>query len=235
NYASDFDGRRYSIDADAKAKLLLGALRWNGDISAQGRMVDGRPRPASFTQEFQSKRKLLTKTKRKKKTASMQFRDGTVADTQLEPPRKTNNRAPLKPEHTRDVLDPASAVIALTMPRDGDSPCAERLKVYDGRMRFDLRLAFKRNETLQGVSGPGKKAVVCSVRYVPIGGHKLNDKGNERLQKGDAIEVAFRPIADGDFFVPHEVRVKTGYGAARLTARRVEIDLGGGERIALTN
>ncbi|MEO1720462.1 MAG: DUF3108 domain-containing protein [Pseudomonadota bacterium] len=235
NYVSSFDGRRYRIDADAKARLLLGALSWKGNIDASGRVVDGQPVPTAFSQEFRSKRKLFLKTKKKTKAAKLTFRRGNLVDADLQPPRKTHNRAPLRPKHTRGVLDPASAVVALTMPQKRGDPCRRRLKVFDGRMRFDLRVSQKRKQNLTLNDGRQVRAIVCGVKYVPIAGHKLKDDGNKRLQRPGAIEFSLRPVAGGTLYVPHEVRVKTGAGTARLTARRVDITMRGRDPIALTN
>lgn len=232
---TEVKGRRYTTRARAKVKLLLGALTWNGDIRGSGILSDGKVRPARFSEDLLSKRNLIVRKKRKRKTADLTFEGNRVVKSDLVPPRKTGNRAPLKPSHMIDVLDPAAAVLAMTQDRGDGRPCDRRLKVFNGRMRFDLKLRFLRKERLPGAKGPANEGFVCAVTYRPIGGHKLKDRENAKIMKSGSIEIVLRPVPGVDVFVPHQVRVKTRRGTAKLIARKVDILTAERRSIALVN
>jgi len=75
---------------------------------------------------------------------------GIVKELVVDPPTTPNpERVPLTDAHRRGVTDPMSAaLIRVSGSGDPVSPeaCRRTLPVFDGRMRFDLQLSFKRIE-----------------------------------------------------------------------------------------
>ena len=76
--------------------------------------------------------------------------------------------------HKQGVYDPMTATL-LRVPGTGDplSPeaCRTGAAVFDGRMRYELKLDYKRMEMVKadkGYRGPG---VVCAVYFTPIAGY----------------------------------------------------------------
>ena len=92
-----------------------------------------------------------------------------------EPPTSPDpERVPLQEAHRRGVLDPMTAAI-LRVPGNGDTfvpqACNRKLAIFDGRMRYDLQLAFKRLDRVKSEKGYQGTVVVCSVVFVPVAGH----------------------------------------------------------------
>jgi len=63
----------------------------------------------------------------------------------------------------------------MTVPGTGDvlvpKACQRTLAIFDGRMRYDLRLAYKRMDKVMARTGYQGAVVVCSVQFSPIAGH----------------------------------------------------------------
>ena len=78
-----------------------------------------------------------------------------------DPPTAPNpDRVPLTEAHRRGVSDPMTASL-MRVPGNGDTvvpqACQRTLSIFDGRMRYDLKLAFKRLDkvkTEKGYQGP---------------------------------------------------------------------------------
>lgn len=224
---------RYAARGQAHAKLLFGALKWSGSAESQG-LAAAAPKPHSFSFEQVSKRKLLFKSKEKAKRVDMTFDRSGVTGVTLEPHKPPGaNNVPVTLAHMRNVLDPLSAVLALT--RDDGNPCDRKVSVFDGKQRFDIVLSPRGRQSIGGGKAAGAVAAghVCGVRYVPIAGHNRDDAENQNLSDTSKIEVVMRPVPDAGIVVPHEVRVPTLAGDAVLTATRIEITTASRQRIAL--
>ena len=97
----------------------------------------------------------------------MQLASGTVKEYMAEPPNSPDpERVPVQEAHRRGVLDPMTAAI-LRVPGNGDTfvpqACNRKLAIFDGRMRYDLQLAFKRLDRVKSDKGYQGTVVVCAV------------------------------------------------------------------------
>ena len=226
-FNSSVHNRTYAINANAGISALLGIVRWTGITRVSGALAGDSPKPASFSFDFQSSSNTGS--------VRMGFGNGAVKALDLNPPMPDPpGMVPVEPIHIRGVLDPLSAVMAMSRPRDGN-PCNVRLPVFDGKMRFDLVFSKKGEapiaEAAQG--GQAEMLRVCRVRVVPIAGHVENEK-SEQLRRALGIEVAFRAIPSADLFIPHRITVPTFAGSAELVAQTVTIRTQR-EQIALVN
>lgn len=165
----------------------------------------------------------------------MGFGNGAVKSLELSPTLiEPADTVPLQPAHLRGVLDPLSAILALSRPRDGN-PCNQKIPVFDGKVRFDLAFSFKEDAPIADTPrGPAVEMVkVCRVRVLPIAGHR-DDEASTQLKRNTGIEVAFRAIPSAKLFVPHRITVPTFAGSAVLTSHSVHIRTQN-EQIALVN
>ncbi len=218
-FQSTIDSASYSSSGSAKLSALLGAFKWRGSTSSTGVWGRGEPQPSRYAFKY--------KSNSKSGSVDMSFRKGSVADRTLEPPSKPSKRSvPLSEGHLKDVLDPMSAVMALTTGQI-DKPCDRKVAVFDGKHRFDLELSYRRKERIKEArpSGEPDIAIVCGVRYIPIAGHKDN-KSTRYMAAAKGIEVALRPIPSANILVPYEIRIPTFAGSAVLRSQRVEITTG---------
>src|SRR5690606_35647073 len=215
-FESSVDSATYSLAGSAKVSALLGVLKWSGTTQSTGDLTRGAPKPSEYSFKY--------KSSSKSGSVDMKFSKGHVAERKLVPPsRPSNEHVPLTEKHPEGVLDPMSAVLAVTTGQL-DDPCHRTIAVFDGKQRFDIALSFRRKESIKEArpSGEPTVVIVCGVRYIPVAGHKSN-KTIESLAASEGIEVALRPIPSANILVPYEVRVPTFAGSAVLRAQRVEI------------
>jgi hypothetical protein len=90
------------------------------------------------------------------------------------------------------VFDPLTALL---IPADGgDGPseaaCRRTLSVFDGRRRFDLKLAFKRMDKVKADKGYAGPAVVCAVAFQPVAGHRSSSIAGTRLLAPFRMSIA---------------------------------------------
>jgi Protein of unknown function (DUF3108) len=227
SFNSSVHERTYAITANADISALLGVVRWNGLTRVSGALAGNAPRPTGFSFDYQGSSKAGS--------VRMGFANGGVKMLDHNPPLiQPPDTVPLQPVHLRGVLDPLSAVLALSRPRDGN-PCNQRVSVFDGKVRFDLVFSFKEKAPIADAQrGSAVEMLsVCRVRVLPIAGHR-DDEASTQLKRTLGIEVAFRAIPSAKLFVPHRITVPTFAGSAVLLAHSVHIRTQH-EQIALVN
>jgi hypothetical protein len=147
---------------------------------------------------------------------------GTIKDLVLEPPASPNpDRIPLTDAHRRGVIDPLSAGL-MRVSGNGDpvSPeaCRRTIPVFDGRMRFDLQLSFKRVERVQAQKGYQGPVAVCAVQFMPLAGYVPDRPAIKYLIAQRDMEIWLAPIAGTRIVVPFRVSLPTPLGQGVLEA-----------------
>lgn len=225
-FNSNVTGQSYAVSGDAKLSALLGAFHWTGVTRTSGALTSEKPHPAGYTFNFEGTGRAGS--------LKMGFAGDTVTNLAHVPPHVPQpTTVPLREPHLKGVLDPLSAVMALSR-GGGENPCSRKLAIFDGKQRFDLLFSFKRQEHVKDPRPTGQPGVafVCRVKYQPIAGHKVNDETRAMAASQD-IEVSLRPVPSANIYVPHQIVVPTGAGSATLTAVRVQIITQRNEQIAL--
>lgn len=153
---------------------------------------------------------------------SLRVDAGTVKDLKLDPPAETEpERVPVTDASKTGVLDPMTATL-VRMPGNGDlmsaEACQRKLPVFDGRLRYDLTLAFKRMEQVKADKGYAGPAVVCSVHFTAVAGYIPTRAAIKYLQEQRNIELWLTPIAGTRVLVPFRVEGPTPVGRAVLEA-----------------
>lgn len=219
HFNSKVTGDTYALTADAKIDTAIfdyrGDMGSNGAVTAAGISA----RPADY--RFNYKQKTFLK-KKKVKSLNMAFAGAAVSKVTFVPHDKPAEEAiPVTAEHLKNVLDPLSGVMALSL-GNMDNPCVRKLPIYDGKQRFDLVF------TPKGRAGTDH---ICHVKVVPISGHKPGS-GAASVVKGN-IEVVLRPVPKANVIIPYKVTVPTVVGTAELTSHHVDITMPDQQRIAL--
>jgi len=152
----------------------------------------------------------------------MQLSSGTVKDFMAEPPTSPDpERVPIEATHRRNVLDPMTAAI-LRVPGNGDTfvpqACNRKLAIFDGRMRYDLQLQYKRLDRVRSEKGYQGTVVVCAVRFAPIAGHVPTRSVIKYLVELRETEMWLAPIAGTRLMVPYRVSLPTPFGEGLLQA-----------------
>lgn len=182
-------------------------------VESSGRVAGGTFRPAAYQHE------LVKEGERDRVRIS--FAGGRVDSVSVEPPpKRRRDRVPLADRHFRRVVDPLSAMMMLSNQTLGPEMCNRTLPIFDGEMRYDLQLSFKRTERVSGFSGP---AHVCAIRYRPIAGHRPKRSGVKFLQSNEGMEIWMAAIGEG-VVAPVKARVPTPYGPLVLSATRLSLD-----------
>jgi hypothetical protein len=147
---------------------------------------------------------------------------GTVKDLIVDPPTTPSpDRIPLTDAHRRGVIDPMTAgLIRVSGNGDPVSPeaCRRTLPIFDGRMRFDLQLSFKRIERVQAQKGYQGPVVVCGVQFMPLAGHVPERAAIRYLMAQRDMEMWLAPIAGTRVVVPYRIALQTPLGQGVLEA-----------------
>ncbi|MBN9264149.1 MAG: DUF3108 domain-containing protein [Hyphomicrobium sp.] len=110
-FNSSVHERTYAISANADISALLGFVRWNGATRVSGALAGNGPRPAGYNFDFRGASKAGS--------IRMSFGSGAVTTINFNPPMPDPpGTVPVQPAHMRGVLDPLSAVLSLSRPKD---------------------------------------------------------------------------------------------------------------------
>jgi len=217
HFKSTVSGDAYTLVADGKIDTAI--FDYRGDMKSRGSVIatGTGTQPADYTYNY--KQKTFLKKKRLK-NLNITFNGPAVA-TVTPPENLSSPYILVKSEHLRNVLDPLSGVMALSIGNLAN-PCAQKLPIYDGKQRFDLVF------TPKGKAGSDH---VCNVKLVPVSGHKPGE-GAGSVVNGN-IELVMRPVPNANVAIPYKVTVPTIVGTAELTTERVDITMPDQQRFAL--
>ena len=211
----DVSDDQYSASAvGGTAGLLKTFASGTGSSSAQGRVVNGALVSNNYTAS--------TTTSKKTETIHMVLNNGTIKKYGIEPePPVDPDRVPVTDAHKKGVFDPMTGSM-LRVPGTADplSPeaCRGSAAVFDGRMRYDLKLEFKRMETVKSEKGYRGPVVVCAIYFTPIAGYIPDRPVIKYLTTARNIEIAFAPILGTRILVPFRMIIPTYLGIAMLEA-----------------
>ena len=196
------------------AGLLKTFTSGSGTGSSQGRVVNGVLVPTNYSAS--------TTTSKKTEAIHMVLINGAIKEFVIEPePPVDPDRIPVTDAHRRNVLDPMTGSL-LRVPGTADplSPeaCHSGTSVFDGRMRYDLKLDFKRMETVKAEKGYQGPAVVCAIYFSPVAGYIPDRPVIKYLTAQRNMEIAFAPVAGTRILVPFRMVIPTPLGTAMLEA-----------------
>jgi hypothetical protein len=225
-FESSVHEQSYSLTGSAELNALVGIFNWQGITRSSGSVAAEQPKPAAYTFDFSSNSK--------NGSVKISFNDSGVSNVTSVPPHAPSRTSvPVREHHLKDVLDPLSAVMALTRARSAN-PCGRKISIFDGKQRFDLLFSFRRRERISETRRSGQPGIgyVCRVRYIPIAGHRDNDE-TRQMAGTTGIEVALRPVPSANILIPYQITIPTIAGSAVLTSERVDITIPGMRQIAL--
>ena len=198
----------------ATSGLLRVFASGQGQSAASGSISGGQLVPSSYASRIV--------TGDKSDEVRMVISAGAVKELAANPPTVASpDRVPVTDAHRRGVSDPMTASL-IRVPGSGDTSvpqaCQRTLSIFDGRMRYDLQLAFKRLERVRSERGYQGVAVVCAVRFSPIAGHVPERYAIKYLVQLRDIELWLAPIAGTRVMVPYRVTVPTPLGLGVMQA-----------------
>ncbi len=196
------------------AGLLKAFSGGTGSGASQGRVVNGALVANAYT--------ATTTTQKKSETIRMVLANGVVKDFSIDPaPPVDPDRVVVTDAHRKGVLDPMTGSM-LRVAGNGEllSPdsCRTGAGIFDGRMRYDLKLDYKRMENVKAERGYHGPAVVCAVYFTPVAGYIPDRPVIKYLATERRMEIAFVPIAGTRVLVPFRMTIPTPFGPAMLEA-----------------
>lgn len=209
------DDADYSATATGTTTGLMRAFTGGyGQTITHGTVQGGKPVLSSYTASIHSYKKV--------DEISLKVDAGAVRDLKLDPPAETEaERVPVTEASKRGVLDPMTATL-IRVPGHGDlmtaEACARTLAVFDGRLRYDLRLTYKRTDQVKADKGYAGPAVVCAVSFSPVAGYIPTRAAIKYLSEQRDMEIWLVPIAGTRVLVPFRAEGPTPIGRAILQA-----------------
>ncbi len=198
--------------------LLRVVASGEGRSSSRGKVANGQLFPAAFASTIVSGKKT--------DQVRLGLASGTVKEVSIEPePQPNPDRVPLSDSNRRGVSDPMTASL-VRVPGNADpvraEACDGTVAVFDGQMRYDIKLEFRRIETVKAEKGYQGPAVVCGLHFSPVAGHVPGRAAIKYLVAQRKIEVWLAPIAGTRTLAPFRVSVPTPLGMGTLEATQFE-------------
>ncbi len=211
------DDQYTAAASGATTGLLRVFASGEGTSAVRGAIVSGRLAPgnyaATITQDGETE------------TLRLLLAGGNIKEFSItpQPPPPGQDRIPLTEAHLRGVTDPMSASLLRT-PGNGDpvSPeaCGRTVSIFDGRMRYDLQLAYKRMERVKLDKSYEGPVVVCAIYFRPIAGYRPQRAALKYLIAQRDMEVYLAPIGGTRVLVPFRFTLPTPIGTGVMQATR---------------
>jgi hypothetical protein len=218
NVGAELEGERYKLDVRARLTGLVGVLvSGKGGATATGTLSGARVYPSTFA--------LTSATSDSTRTLRMALVSGNVQQVEIAPPLPDwdkPDRVPVSEAHKRNIVDPLSAVLMpVSIKAEGTeaAACNRSIPVFDGVTRFNIVLAYVGAKSINTDSYRGP-IVVCSVRYVPIAGHRPNRRVTKFMETNHDMEAWLAPVPGENVYVPYRISVKTLVGTTVIEASR---------------
>jgi len=198
----------------ATAGLLWVFARGEGRSVARGAMIAGTPVPASFAATITAGKQT--------EELHMTLEAGVVKEFSVVPATPPNpERVPLAEAHRHGVSDPMTASLIRVAGNGvllGPQACQRTIAVFDGRMRYDLQLAFKRVDEIKADKGYAGSAVVCAIHFKPLAGHIPSRTAIKYLVNLRDMEIWLAPLAGTRLLAPFRVAIPTPLGLGIMQA-----------------
>jgi len=214
-WSLDVSGNHYATTASGEIKGMM-SLLINGEGSGRADGVVGRsnPLPSRFAAHVVSTAE--------NDDIEVAFQNGAVKELYATPPfPPTPKRVTVSAAVLVGVSDPLSAALAFMGGTNDAVPnvCDRRLRIFDGRRRFDVALSFKRTE--ENVTVPPVfhgTGIICSVQLLPIAGQQAENSALKYLVESKNLEIEYSLIPEVHAFVPVAATLPTLIGTAHVNA-----------------
>jgi hypothetical protein len=211
------DKTRYTATATGATSGLVQIIaRGHGDIQASGVRLRGDPVPATYEST------IVIRDRSEK--VRVGFAERFAKELSIDPAPPPNPAlVPVTQAQRKSVVDPLTAALvnAPDLSRQfGPEVCLRTIPVFDGRLRYDLTLAYKRIENVKTEVGYQGEAVVCSISFLPVAGHDPDRFLFKYLAAQSDMEVWLAPVAGAGMVVPYRISIHTPIGLGVMQANR---------------
>lgn len=219
NLSANVNPSGYSIGVSAKvsgiARLVSGG---QGSAQSQGYYNGGALFPINYS--------IKNTVDNLKNAVSLKMKDNRIVSESVIPPTPySRERVPITAEARRGVIDPLSAFLVPSSSKDTLDPanCDRTLKIYDGRQRYNIAMAYARTEPSRAVGDLQGTSLVCKAVWRPIAGHKADNPETAQMEENRDVETALTPIPGTRFLIISRISIGTGVGNLVINASRVSL------------
>lgn len=209
------DNRFSAAASGSTVGLLRIFANGHGNARAYGTVSGQRPLASDFLVSFTSGSST--------ENIKIVFSGGKAREYLARPPTPNPHLVPLTDAYRAGVVDPMTGLL-IDVPGSGETTvpaaCDRKIAVFDGHMRYDLRLAYRRIEQVKADRGYQGPAVVCGVSFTPLAGYDPNRYAIRYLQAERDMEIWLAPLTGTRLMVPFRVSVPTPIGLGVLQATR---------------
>ena len=190
------------------------------DATATGFVRKGQIVPASYDSNYEGE-----KTKQRVALNYSKAGISLTAD-----PMYDVKRFPVTDDQKKDTVDPMSGIVQAVsgITVAPGLPCGDTVRIFDGRRRYDLEMAFVEDTTLSSDNGGySGKAALCTATYRQLAGFKPNLNRGKELPTLQIWLAKFPAKAGGpikEFAVPVRVQSETPLGVAVGNARNIVVE-----------
>lgn len=215
NWTVDINDTHYTASASGTTTGLMKAFTGGfGSSGVRGTLNGGKLLNSLYASTIS--------TRKKQDTVRLTIANGNVKDFSVDPPPDDDpERVPVTEANRQGVVDPLTSSL-MRVPGNGNpltpEACQHSLSVFDGRLRYDLQLAYKRMEQVKADKGYGGPALVCAVYFSPVAGFIPSRSAIKYLSKLRDIEIWLVPIAGTRVLAPFRAQGPTPVGHVVLEA-----------------
>jgi hypothetical protein len=215
--AADVKENDYTMTATGRAGGVVRMLL-NGEalLATRGIFRDGRPEPRSFISRITSGDA--------SEDVTMSVEEGNVMELAVTPPADSAG-VQVTAADRQGIIDPLSAMLIAAGAAGeilSQEACQRTLPIFDGRHRYDLKLAFKRMDKVSAGKGYAGPAITCALQYQPIAGHRASTPLVKYLSEGREMEIVLAPIAGARMLAPFRLSVASMLANLVIQADRFE-------------
>lgn len=219
NMSATLTPQGYSIGVAAKvtgvARMISGG---EGVAQAQGHYSHSDLQPISYA--------INNTVDKLKNSISLKMRNNAVVDESVIPATPYSAaRVPLTDATKRDVIDPLSAFLVPSESENAlsEANCNRTLKIYDGRQRYNIAMAYARTEQMKSTGDLEGRSLVCKAAWRPIAGHKADNMATSHMEENRDVEATLTPIPGTRFLVISRIIIGTSFGKLVIQAKRVSV------------
>lgn len=158
----------------------------------------------------------------KKRFASVNWSPNTKSmDYKIDPVLDLKKVHPVLKTSLTDVIDPITAIIKVIDKIKKKKPCDIKLRIFDGRRRYNLLTkelgkSFLKKDRPNSYNG---NVIICGIKVIPIGGHRLKSKWKPNEDKFTDFQVFFGKTVSGVMF-PVKMNLNRWFGT--ITVRLIQ-------------
>jgi hypothetical protein len=218
SWTVELHNNRFTTEATGGISGLLRLFSdGHGDVSSQGNLAAGAPVASNFA--------LKLIAGKWSDEVRILFRGNKAQEYVTAAPAPGANQVPITEANRTGVLDPMTAML-VHIPGAGKTAvpeaCDRTIPIFDGHTRYNLRLSFKRVDTVSAEGVYQGPVIVCAVKFFPVAGYDPKHFLITYLAAQHDIEIWLAPIAGSRLMVPYRMSMPTPMGLGILQATKFE-------------